>query len=119
MGSPSRNHPKVRPPPLSGAAPPPSGKPAGPVPIEWPSMTETEVPDPDRVEDELERDEEGQKPLRRAAGKSEVPEADAQEQAQPLRRGSDERPSSRPEVPEADAQEQARAAWDEDDDDYR
>ncbi|MDP9343551.1 MAG: hypothetical protein M3Q23_15960 [Actinomycetota bacterium] len=81
-------------------------------------MTETEVPDPDRAEDELE-EEEGEEPLRRAADNSEVPEADAQEQAQPLRRGSNERPSERPEVPEADAQEQARAAWNEDDDDYR
>ncbi len=83
-------------------------------------MTETETPEPDRVEDELEDEEDT--PLRQAAravDRSEVPEADAQEQAQPLRRGQDDRPSSRPEVPEADAQEQARAAWGEDDDDYR
>jgi len=80
-------------------------------------MFETETPDPDRVEDDLEAEEEA--PIRRTADRSEVPEADAQEQAQPLRRGQDERPSSRPEVPEADAQEQARSAWGEDDDDYR
>ncbi len=83
-------------------------------------MAETEIPDPDRAEDELENEEETRlRRAARAAGNSEVPEADAQEQAQPLRRGQDERPSSRPDVPEADAQEQARAAWDEDDDDYR
>ncbi len=80
-------------------------------------MTETEIPDPDRAEDELEEEEE--QVLPRASSNPEVPEADAQEQAQPLRRGSDERPSTGPEVPEADAQEQARAAWDEDDDDHR
>ena len=83
-------------------------------------MTETETPDPDRAEEQLEDEEEA--PLHRAAraaDNSEVPEADAQEQAQPLREGKDERPSTRPEVPEADAQEQARAAWGEDDDDYR
>jgi hypothetical protein len=84
-------------------------------------MTESETPDPDRAEDELAEEDEAA-PLHRAAraaDKSEVPEADAQEQAQPLRRGQDERPSSRHDVPEADAQEQARAAWGEDDDDYR
>jgi hypothetical protein len=84
-------------------------------------MTESGTPDPDRAEDELEEEDEAA-PLHRAARAAdnpEVPEADAQEQAQPLRRGQDERPSSRPDVPEADAQEQARAAWGEDDDDYR
>ncbi|MBI4258940.1 MAG: hypothetical protein HY658_00080 [Actinobacteria bacterium] len=51
-----------------------------------------------------------------AASRPEVPEADAQEQGQPLRRSADDRPRMGDEVPEADAIEQARS-WGEGDED--
>ncbi|MCA1727705.1 MAG: hypothetical protein LC722_08690 [Actinobacteria bacterium] len=76
-----------------------------------------EVPDEERVEELRDDEEPG---ATEAAAEAEVPTADAQEQAQPLRRGKDDAPSTRWDVPEADSMEQARAAYvDEDEDDFR
>lgn len=80
-------------------------------------MKDEEVPEADRAE-ELDEDEEERGPAP-PVDNPEVPEADAAEQAQPLRRSANERPRIREDVPEADALEQARAAFDEDEDDYR